>query len=100
MVLKIGPKWYCFARYALNRQSSLADFIDYLVCKHHNKKLVPIGEALHKSIPIILAYIVVKLSPVQKSSKLSKNIFVLVHIQFFVFLHTKRFIIRFILKYT
>ena len=49
------------------------------LAKHHCKQLVPAGEVLHVAITIILANVVVKLSPVQKSGKLSKNVFVLEH---------------------
>ena len=49
------------------------------LAEHHCKRLVPTGEVLHIAIAIILANIVVKLSPVQKSGKLSKNVFVLEH---------------------
>ena len=49
------------------------------LAEHHCKQLVPAGEVLHVAIAIILANIVVKLSPVQKSGKLSKNVFVLEH---------------------
>ena len=44
-----------------------------------SQQLVPTGEVLHVAIAIILANVVVKLSPVQKSGKLSKNVFVLEH---------------------
>ena len=51
--------------------------------EHHCKQLVPTSEVLHVAITIILANVVVnvvvKLSSVQKSSKLSKNVFVLEH---------------------
>ena len=36
------------------------------LAEHHRKQLVPTGEVLHVAIAIILANIVVKLSPVQK----------------------------------
>ena len=49
------------------------------LAEHHRKQLVPAGEVLHVAITIILANVVVKLSPVQKSGKLSKNVFVLEH---------------------
>ena len=44
--------------------------------KHHYKQLIPTSEVFHVAIAIILANVVVKLSPVQKSCKLSKNVFV------------------------
>ena len=44
------------------------------LAEHHCKQLVPAGEVLHVAIAIILANIVVKLSPVQKSGKLSYKI--------------------------
>lgn len=47
--------------------------------EHHSKHLVPASGVFHVAITIILANIVIKLSPVQKSSKLSKNVFVLEH---------------------
>ena len=47
--------------------------------KHHYKQLIPTSEVFHVAIAIILANVVVKLSPVQKSGKLSKNVFVLEH---------------------
>jgi len=47
--------------------------------EHHCKQLVPTSEVFHVAITIILADVVVKLGPVQKSSKLSKNVFVLEH---------------------
>ena len=47
--------------------------------EHHCKQLIPAGKMLHVAITIILANVVVKLSSVQKSSKLSKNVFVLEH---------------------
>ena len=47
--------------------------------EHQRKQLVPTGEVLHIAIAIILANMVVKLSPVQKSGKLSKNVFALEH---------------------
>ena len=43
------------------------------MAEHHRKQLVPTGEVLHVAIAIILANVVVKLSPVQKSGKLSPN---------------------------
>ena len=43
---------------------------------------------LHVAITIILAKVVVKLSPVQKSSKMSKNVFVMEHSSLF-YLATK-----------
>jgi hypothetical protein len=49
------------------------------LAEHHCKQLVPAGEVLHVAITIILANIVVELSSVQKSGKLSKNVFVLEH---------------------
>ena len=49
------------------------------LAEHHCKQLVPTGEVLHVAITIILANVVVKPSPVQKSGKLSKNVFVLEH---------------------
>ena len=49
------------------------------MAEHHRKQLVPTGEVLHVEIAIILANVVVKLSPVQKIGKLSKNVFVLEH---------------------
>ena len=53
--------------------------ISKMLAEHHRKQLVPTGEVLHVAIAIILANVVVKLSPVQKSGKLSKNVFVLEH---------------------
>ena len=47
--------------------------------KHHCKQLVPASEVFHIAITIILANVVVELGPVQKSGKLSKNVFVLEH---------------------
>ena len=41
--------------------------------KHHYKQLIPTSEVFHVAIAIILANVVVKLSPVQKSCKLSKT---------------------------
>ncbi len=38
-----------------------------LLSKHHREHLIPTSELLHIAITIILANIVVKLSPVQKS---------------------------------
>ena len=49
------------------------------LAEHHCKQLVPTGEVLHITIAIILANVVVELSPVQKSGKLSENVFVLEH---------------------
>ena len=49
--------------------------------KHHCKQLIPASEVFHIAVAVILANIVVELSSVQKSSKLSKNVFVLVHMQ-------------------
>ena len=49
------------------------------LAEHHCKQLVPAGEVFHVAIAIILANIVVELSSVQKSGKLSKNVFVLEH---------------------
>ena len=54
------------------------------LAEHHRKQLVPTGEVLHVAIAIILANVVVKLSPVQKSGKLSKNVFVLEHSQLYL----------------
>ena len=45
--------------------------------KHRCKLLVPAGGMLHVAIAIILTYVIVKLSRVQKSGKLSKKVFVL-----------------------
>ena len=47
--------------------------------EHHCKQLVPTSEVFHVAITIILANNVIELSPVQKSGKLSKNVFVLKH---------------------
>ena len=47
--------------------------------KHHSKQLIPTSEMLHIAVSIILANIVVKLSSVQKSGELGKNVFVLEH---------------------
>ena len=49
------------------------------LAEHHCMQLILTGELFHVAITIILANEVVKLSPVQKSSKLSKNVFVLEH---------------------
>ena len=49
------------------------------LAEHHCKQLVPTGEVLHIAIAIILANVVVELSPVLKSDKLSENVFVLEH---------------------
>ena len=51
------------------------------LAKHHCKQLVPTSELLHISVSIILTNVVVKLCSVQKGGKLSKNVFVLVHMQ-------------------
>ena len=72
MVL-LGPM--CFKS---NNQISKTLAITQLT-EHHCKQLVPASEVFHVAITIILANVVVELSPVQKSSKLSKNVFVLEH---------------------
>ena len=41
--------------------------------------MIPTSEMLHIAVSIILANIVVKLSSIQKSGELSKNVFVLEH---------------------
>ena len=72
MVL-LGPM--CFkSNYQITKTLTITQ-----LAEHHCKQLVPAGEVLHVAIAIILANVVVKLSPVQKSGKLSKNLFVLEH---------------------
>ena len=49
------------------------------LAKHHSKQLIPTSEMLHIAVSIILANIVVKLSPIQKIGELGKNVFVVEH---------------------
>ena len=67
--------------------------------KHHCKKLVPASEVFHVSVAIILAYVVVELSSIQKCSKLSENIFVLKHSSQFFLAAKLQNQVRFIAKY-
>ena len=47
--------------------------------KHHRKHLIPASEMFHISVAIILANIIVELSPVQKSGWLREYVFALEH---------------------
>ena len=67
--------------------------------KHHSKQLIPTSEMLHIAVSIILANIVVKLSSVQKSGELGKNVFVLEHSSHFNLTAKLRNQVRFILKH-
>ena len=49
--------------------------------KHHSKELVPACEMFDISVTIVFAYVIIKLSSVQKYGKLRKNVSVLVHMQ-------------------
>ena len=63
------------------------------------KKLVPESEVLHIAVAIILAYVVVEQSTIQKCGKLSENIFILKHsCQFFLAAKLQNQV-RFIAKY-
>src|SRR5574344_1519205 len=66
--------------------------------KHHCKQLIPTSEMLHIAVSIILANIVVKLSSVQKSGELGKNVFVLEHSSHFNLTAKLRNQVRFIPK--
>ena len=67
--------------------------------KHHSKQLIPTSEMLHIAVSIILANIVVKLSPIQKIGELGKNVFVVEHNSHLILTAMLRNQIRFILKY-
>ena len=68
-----------FAHGNVARHNGIKTLTITKLAEHHRKQLVPTGEVLYVAIAIILANVVVKLSPVQKSGKLSKNVFVLEH---------------------
>lgn len=67
--------------------------------KHHCMQLIPTSEMLHITLSIILADIVVKLSSVQKSGELGKNVFVLEHNSHLNLTAKLRNQVRFIPKY-
>jgi hypothetical protein len=64
-----------------NQQLVYADFRGHQVDELHEKQLITASEMLHIRITVILANVVVELNLVPKSSKLSKNVFVLVRMQ-------------------
>ena len=68
----------CSMCFKSNNQISQTLSITQLT-KHHCKQLIPTSEMLYIAISVILANIVVKLSSVQKSGELGKNVFVLEH---------------------
>ena len=81
------------------QQSDLVNSLDYSVGKTSCKQLIPTREMLHIAVSIILANIVVKLSSVQKSGELGKNVFVLEHNSHLNLTAKLRNKVRFIPKY-
>lgn len=49
--------------------------------EHHHQQLVPAGEMFHITIAAVFPYEVIEMVSIQKSNKLSKNVFVLIHMQ-------------------
>jgi hypothetical protein len=73
------------------QQLVYADFRSHQFIELHGKQLVTASEMLHIKITVILANIIVELNLVPKSSKLSKNVFVLVHMQSSIWLQSCEF---------
>jgi hypothetical protein len=50
------------------------------LAEHHHKQLVPAREVLHIVVAIVFGHNSIEFAPVKKRSKLSINVFVLIHV--------------------